>query len=295
MELFSLNLSHWLLDPWLLNPFMRRALAISVAVSFSSAPLGYFLHLRRMALIGDALSHAVLPGAALGFILGGLTLPALYLGGLIAGILVAFLAAAVSQATQTREDSSLATFYLISLALGVILISSTGTSVDLMHFLFGSLLSADVNAVLLVSGISSVILLLIALFGRLILLETIDPEFMASVGVSARKTHLFFLALVVLGLVSAFQALGTLLAVGLMMIPSATGRLLKQSLWGGIVASVFVAIFSSVLGLLTSYHFGLPSGPAIVLAAGGFYLLALFFAPQTGVFTKRFQKGHYVP
>lgn len=284
-----------LLEPWIANPFMKRALAISFAVSLSSAPIGYFLHLRRMALIGDALSHAVLPGAALGFILGGLTLPSLYLGGLIAGVLVAFLSALVSQATQLREDSSFATFYLISLALGVVLISSTGTSVDLMHFLFGSLLNADNHAVFLVSGMSSLILILFAVFGRWILLESIDSEFLSSLGLSAKKAHLFFLALVVLGLVSAFQALGTLLAVGLMMIPSATGRLLNPSLLGGILASTMVAVLSSILGLLISYHGSLPPGPAIVLMAGAFYLFALFLAPDTGLLTRKLKKGHYAP
>lgn len=283
------------IDPWIANPFMKRALAISVAVSLSSAPIGYFLHLRRMALIGDALSHAVLPGAALGFILGGLTLPSLYLGGLLAGILVAFLSALVSQATQLREDSSFATFYLISLALGVVLISTTGTSVDLMHFLFGSLLSADESAVILVSVMSSLILILFATFGRILLLESIDPEFLSSVGISAKRAHLFFLSLVVLGLVSAFQALGTLLAVGLMMIPSATGRLLKPHLMGGIVASIVTAVASSVFGLLLSYHASLPPGPSIVLVAGLFYIVALFLAPKNGLITKQFQKGHYAP
>lgn len=283
------------IEPWTQNDFMKRGLAISIAISLSSAPLGYFLHLRRMALVGDALSHAVLPGAALGFILGGLTLPSLYFGGLVAGILVAFLSALASQATQTREDSSFASFYLISLALGVLLISTTGSSVDLMHFLFGSILSSDTTSVLLVATIASAILVLFALFGRIILLESVDPEFMPSLGISSRKAHLFFLALVVLGLVSAFQALGTLLAVGLMMIPSATGRLLTSRLGKGLLAAMTVACLSSISGLLISYHFDLPSGPAIVLMAGAFYLLALMFAPHSGILVQRFRKGHYVP
>ncbi len=283
------------IDPWNSNDFMKRGLVIAVAVSLCSAPLGYFLHLRRMALIGDALSHAILPGAALGFILGGLTLPSLYLGGLMAGIAVAFLSALVSQATEMREDSSFASFYLISLALGVLLISTTGSSVDLMHFLFGSILNSDIDSVYLVSSMSSLILIVFAIFGRQFLVESIDPEFLPSIGISARRSHLFFLALVVLGLVSAFQALGTLLAVGLMMIPSAAGRLMSPTIGRGLIWSVLIACLSSALGLLASFHFDWPSGPAIVLVAGIWYVLALLFSPSKGLLMLKYRKGHYVP
>lgn len=284
----------FLISPWIENDFMKRGLAIAIAVSLSSAPLGYFLHLRRMALIGDALSHAVLPGAALGFILGGLTLPSLYLGGMVAGMSVAFLSALVSQATQLKEDSSFASFYLISLALGVLLISTTGSSVDLMHFLFGSILSSDQNSVLMISTMSSLILILFAIFGRQFLVESVDPEFLPSMGVHPKKSHLFFLALVVMGLVSAFQALGTLLAVGLMMIPSATGRLLSNTVGWGLAYSMLIGCLSSVMGLLISFHWDLPSGPCIVLVSGGFYLTAVLISPKNGILITKFRRGHYV-
>src|SRR6201981_3065100 len=126
--------------------FMRRALVGCLALALGCGPIGPILVIRRMSLMGDALSHAVLPGAALGFIFAGLSLPAMSFGGVVAGLVVALLSGIVTRLTPLREDASFAAFYLISLALGVLLVSTHGSNVDLLHLLFGSILAGGQRA-----------------------------------------------------------------------------------------------------------------------------------------------------
>ena len=128
----------WLIAPFADYEFMRRALVGAFALALAGAPLGVFLILRRMSLSGDAMAHGILPGAAIGYLVAGLSLPAMTIGGVLAGFAVAIGAGAVARATILREDASLAAFYLLSLALGVTLVSARGSNVDLMHVLFGS-------------------------------------------------------------------------------------------------------------------------------------------------------------
>jgi hypothetical protein len=144
-----------LLSPFIEFGFMRRALAGCLALSLGATPVGVFLMLRRMSLAGDAMSHAILPGAAIGYLIAGLSLPAMTLGGLVAGLAVAVLAGGVARNTVIKEDTSLATFYLLSLSAGVLIISLRGSSVDLLHVLFGSVLALDDAALLLLAGFAS--------------------------------------------------------------------------------------------------------------------------------------------
>src|SRR5690349_12281178 len=203
---------------------MRRALVGSVALAVSAGPIGVFLMLRRMSLTGDAMAHAILPGAAVGFLVAGLSLPAMTIGGLVAGFAVALLSGAVARLTALREDASLATFYLISLALGVTIVSLKGSNVDLLHVLFGTVLALDDMALALIASISTVTLVALALIYRPLVLECLDQNFLRSVSGAGAPVHLVFLGLVVLNLVGGFQALGTLLAVGIMMLPAAAAR-----------------------------------------------------------------------
>src|SRR5581483_6908301 len=137
------------ISPFTEFEFMRRALAGVIALSLGGAPIGVFLMLRRMSLVGDAMAHAILPGAAIAFLLSGLNLLAMTVGGLIAGFLVALLAGVLARFTELKEDASLAAFYLTSLALGVAVVSIRGTNIDLLHVLFGNVLALD-NPTLLV-------------------------------------------------------------------------------------------------------------------------------------------------
>lgn len=273
--------------------FMRRAFIGSVALAIGCAPVGVLLLLRRMSLFGDALSHAVLPGAAIGFLLGGLSLPWLAGGGLVAGLLVALAASVAARKTRLNEDASFAGFYLLALAIGVLIVSKWGSSVDLIHLLFGSVLAIDNPSLLIVSGVATITLLWLALEYRGIVLECADSGFIAATTGNGMRFHIGFVVIAVLNFVAAFQAMGTLMAVGLMMLPAATARLWAERLSMLFIVSWAVALFACVAGLIASYQWDLPSGPAIVLIAGGLYCLSLLFAPF-GLFVRRKARHHAV-
>ncbi|MCM2295162.1 metal ABC transporter permease [Rhodoferax sp.] len=263
--------------------FMRRALVATLALAVSAAPLGVFLTLRRMSLLGDAISHAVLPGVAIGFMFSGLSLTAMAAGGVISGMLAAGLAGFISRFTTLKEDASLAAIYLVALALGVTLLSRQGTQLDLLHILFGSALGVDGSGLLLVVSVASVSVIALAALYRGLVLESFDPVFLAAAGCGwGRRGWIWqqaFLMLVVVNLVAGFQTLGTLMAVGLMMLPAVSARLWHDSLSAQLVnASVQAALAGSV-GLLLSYHLDTPSGPTIIGCAGLLYGLSLAVSP----------------
>lgn len=269
--------------------FMRRALVATLALSLSAAPLGVFLTLRRMSLLGDALSHAVLPGVAIGFMVSGLSLTAMALGGVVAGMVVAGIAGAVSRFTTLKEDASLAAIYLVALALGVTLIARHGTQLDLLHILFGSALGVDNTGLLLVAGVATASLVLLATMYRGLVLETFDPIFLnasrSPQGGTLGKLlgpwvwQQGFLMLVVVNLVAGFQTLGTLMAVGLMMLPAVSARLWHDTLPAQLLNASTQAACAGVAGLLLSYHFDTPSGPTIIGCAGALYFISLAIAP----------------
>ena len=242
--------------------FMRRALVGVVALALAAAPVGVFLMLRRMSLVGDAMAHAILPGAAVGFLLSGLNLFAMALGGLVAGVVVALAAGLVSRLTELKEDASLATLYLVSLALGVLIISLKGTNIDLLHVLFGNVLALDNETLLLIGAITSLTLVVLALLYRPLVLECVDPGFLRSVSKAGAPAHLAFLVLVVLNLVGGFQALGTLLAVGIMILPPAAARFWARDI------------------------------TAIILVAGIFYAVSVLFGPVGGMLRQAFPGRH---
>ena len=273
--------------------FMRRALLGCIAISVGATPVGVFLLLRRMSLTGDAMACAILPGAAIGYLVAGLSLGAMTVGGLIAGMTVALLSGLVTRITILREDASLAAFYLISLALGVLIVSTRGSNVDLMHVLFGTVLALDNAALILLCSIASLSVLIIALFFRPLVLECADPQFLRSVSRLSALTHFTFLALVVLNLVAGFHALGTLMAVGIMILPAAAARFWAASIGGLILVAVGVAMLASMTGLLLSYHYSLPSGPAIILVAGIAYGMSIVFGTSGGIISQASLRRHF--
>ncbi len=276
-----------LLQPFIEFGFMRRALVAVVALAMGAAPLGCLLVLRRMSLVGDAMAHALLPGAAVGYLIAGLSLTAMSLGGFVAALVVALGAGAVTRRTGQREDASFAAFYLIALALGVLLISTHGSSVDLIHVLFGSVLAVDDAALVLVAAITSVTLLTLALLYRPLVVESFDAGFLRSVGGPGALSHNVLLVLTVANLVGGFQAMGTLMAVGLMMVPAIAARFWVRDLGPLALLAAVIAMVSGWAGLLLSFHADLPSGPAIVLVAGGFYAVSLLFGRQDGLLRRR--------
>lgn len=286
------TLYNWLIAPFADYAFMQRALLGSLMLALCACPVGVFLMLRRMSLAGDAMSHAILPGVAVGFLLFGLELLPMTVGGLAAGLVVALGAGAVSRLTIQREDASMAAFYLVSLALGVLIVSLRGSSVDLMNVLFGTVLALDGAALTLIGGIAAITLVTLAVFWRALVAECLDPLFLRSVSRLGPVVHFIFLGLVVLNLVGGFQALGTLLSVGLMMLPAAAARFWTTRVGPMCALAVAIGVVASVAGLLLSYHGSLPSGPAIILSAGLVYLVSIV-AGTRGIFASRVRHGSH--
>jgi len=270
-----------LVAPFTLS-FMRRALSGCLALSIAGPPLGLFLVLRRMSLMSDVMQHGVLPGIAVGAMLAGTSFWVMSLGGVCAGMAVALLAGWLARRTGGREDSQLAGVYLLALAFGVTLVSMQ-RGIDLTHLLFGSVLAVDDTALFGMAGVSSVSVLVLALIWRPLILESLDPGFMAATGGHGGAWHLVFMALVVLCVVSGFVALGTLMAVGLMMLPAIAARHWSKVLPGQVRVAVLLAVLSSFGGLLLSYNLDLPAGPAIVLTAGALWLVSLAVGPYASL------------
>ena len=277
------SVTDFLFSPFSDFAFMRRALAGSFAVAFAAGPLGIFLILRRISLMGDAMAHAILPGVAVGFLVAGLSIWAMALGGLITGLLVASLAGLVSKFTPLREDASFAAFHLISLGLGVLLVSLRGSNMDLIHVLFGSVLGLDDAALLLVTATASVTLLTLALIFRALVAECLDPGFLRAQRGSGSVSYLIYLFLLVMTLVAGFQVLGTLMVVGIMMLPAASARFWVRSVGKQMIFAGLAGAFASYVGLLVSFYANVPASASIILSAGLFYFLSLGLGPQGGL------------
>lgn len=274
--------------------FMQRALLGAIFLSISACPVGVFLMLRRMSLTGDAMSHAILPGAAAGFLFYGLEIVPMTIGGMIAGIVVALGAGAVSRLTIQKEDASMAAFYLISLAIGVLLVSMRGSSVDLMHVLFGTVLALNNDALFLIALTTILTLGTLAVFWRALIAECLDPLFLRSVSRLGSPVHFIFLGLVVLNLVAGFQALGTLLSVGLMILPAASARFWTNRVETMCILAMVFGLGVSLSGLLLSYHLSLPSGPAIILSAGAVYFISVLAGTRGVLVTRRSRISHKI-
>lgn len=281
-----------LFSPFSEYVFMQRALIGSLAVCLGAVPVGIFMTLRQMSLTGDAMSHAILPGAAIAYLLSGLSLIGLTLGGLVAGVVVAVLAGWVARSTHLKEDTSLAAFYLISLALGVLLISLKHSPVDLYHVLFGNILALDNAALWLLASIGSISLLLMAFLYRPLVIECVDPSFLRRSGRASSIAHYSFLFLMVINLVAGFHALGTLMAIGIMILPAAAARFWVKTLDGILIVAMLVSFIGCYTGLLLSFYLDLPAGPAIVLSLGAVYVASLFVGLNGGLLEKRHTKRH---
>ncbi|MBC7586470.1 metal ABC transporter permease [Tardiphaga sp. vice352] len=281
-----------LIAPFVDFEFMRRALAGVVALALGGAPVGVFLMLRRMSLVGDAMAHAILPGAAMGFLVSGLNLFAMTFGGLIAGFSVALLAGLVSRVTEIKEDASLAAFYLVSLALGVTIVSMNGTNIDLLHVLFGNILAMDDQTLLVIAFNATITLVVMAVIYRPLVIECVDPVFLRTVSRAGAPAHLAFLALVVINLVNGFHALGTLLAVGLMVLPAGIARFWSRDITGMMLIAVASAMLSGYLGLVLSFQTKVPSGPAVILVAAALYVFSVLFGSVSGLVRQLFPGRH---
>jgi zinc/manganese transport system permease protein len=261
--------------------FMRIALVACFALALANGPIGTLLIMRRESLGGNVLSHAVMPGAALGFLYAGYSLSALTLGGVLTGLAVAGLAALTARSRLQRQDSNLIAFYLVSLSFGVLIVAARGSQADLMHVLFGTVLAVDVKALVLIASISSLTMLIVAALYRPLAVESFDPAFLRAVGGGGGAFRAIFIMLVVFNLVASFQAFGTLLAMGPMLLPAAAARCWTHKVWPMIALATVIGMAAAVAGLLISFYANLPSGPAIVMGSGMIYGISLLAACRT--------------
>ena len=186
----------------------------------------------------------------------------------------------------------MATFYLIALSIGVVMVSIRGSSIDLMHVLFGTVLALNTDALILIGLVTALTLVTMLVFRRALIAECLDPLFLRSVSKLGSPVHFIFLGLVVLNLVAGFQALGTLLSVGLMVLPATAARFWTGRVETMCVVAIAIGLLSSIGGLLLSYHFSLPSGPAIILSAGVIYAGSVLAAPRGVLATMRPRTSH---
>ena len=260
--------------------FMRRAFVVTTILSASVAPVGAFLVLRRLSLAGEAMAHAITPGVVIGFVTAGLSVMSLLFGGLIAGLGVAVMTAYLARNTILRSDASLASLYLIALAIGIFILSAAGSAVPLKSFLFGSILGVDDASMILVGGVATVTLVTFALILRPLIMSTCDPVFFESQVKRPWIVDQGFMFLLVLNLLAAFKTLGTLMAVGLMILPATAARYWSGTITAQLGLGFIFSLLSCWLGLTLSYVLPeTPSGPAIVLVAGTIFVLSALFGP----------------
>jgi len=269
------HLAHNLWEPFLTYPFLMRGLLGCAALSLGCGSVGSFLVLRRMGLTADALSHGLFPGVALAFLFFGFS--PLYLGlfGALTGIALASLAYGLSVKMGISKDSNFSILVLFSMALGLLILTVFGGYTDVMHILVGHVLVISFENLLFMGGVATATLLSLILFYRPLVLKAFDPQFFRVTWPNLSFVDFFFLILVTLNMVCAFQALGSLMALGLLLIPAITARLWTTQIWTLCLASTLLGMLASFVGLLVSYHLGYPAGPVIILTAVGFYVISL--------------------
>ena len=282
---------HWLTEPFQ-HEFMRRVFLGGALVGFTGGFLGAFIVLRRLALMADSLSHSLLPGLALGFLVFGLAPMGLFFGGLVAALFVAVGAQLMARTSRLKEDTALGVLYTVAFSLGVVLISFVKVRVSLVHYLFGNILGLSNTDLWLIFGISLVVIPLLAGLQRPLLLALFDPVVAASQGIRVGWLNFILMLALVLTMIASLQAIGIIMLLGLLIAPAATVYLLCDSypamLWGGGA----IGMFGSCTGLLLSYRWNLPSGACIVLVLGAIFFAAYLFSPRYGII-RRFRKPRH--
>ena len=277
----------WLIEP-LQYGFMQRGLAAAIIIGILCAVVGCYVVLRSMAFLGDALAHAILPGIAVAYLLGG----SLIVGALVAAIIVALSIGFFSRGGTIREDTAIGILFAAALSLGVALISSIRTyAVDLSHILFGNILgvsSADLWGVIILSGL--VLATLIILY-RPFLVVSFDPVLAKTLRLPAEALRNLILVLLAVTIVVSMQTVGIGLVAAMLVTPAAAAYLLTHRLPSMMVMAGLIGGLSSVIGLYLSYYLNIASGAAIVLVATVFFLLAFFFSPQRGMAWKALRRN----
>jgi ABC-type Mn2+/Zn2+ transport system permease subunit len=272
----------WLTRPWE-YVFMQHAFLAIVVVGIVCGVMGSFVVLRGMAFVGDAFAHAVFPGVVIAFLAGG----SIFLGALVAAVVVSLLIGLISQSGRLREDAAIGVMFAGAFALGIALISSTNSySRDLASFLLGNILGVSRNDLLLTAATGALVLATLAIFRRELVLITFDRTLAASLGVHLWRFDQLFLVLLALAIVTALQTVGNVLVLAMLVTPAATARLVCDRLRSMVLLSAGIGALSGVVGLYLSYYWSVASGAAVVLVA-----TALFFVVWSVVQLERPLRG----
>jgi manganese/iron transport system permease protein len=264
--------------------FMVRGFAAAAIVGTVCALLGTYVVLRGMAFFGDALAHAVLPGVALAYLLGGGAQGPLFWGGMLAGVGTALGIGAISRSGQIREDTAIGVIFAGMFALGVALISTAGNfSVDLTHFLFGNVLGVTTGDLTLTAVFAGLVIVLVIAFYKEFLVISFDPVLAAILRLPAQALRYLLLVMIAVTIVVSLQTVGIALMVAMLITPAATASLITRRLPIMMLTGVIIGAFSGIAGLYLSYYTNVASGPAVVLVATALFLLAFLFAPRRGV------------
>ncbi|HDD0528290.1 TPA: metal ABC transporter permease [Staphylococcus aureus] len=263
--------------------FLNRALITSIIVGIVCGTVGSLIVLRGLSLMGDAMSHAVLPGVALSFLFG---IP-MFVGALITGIIASIFIGYITSSSKTKPDAAIGISFTAFLASGIIIISLINTTTDLYHILFGNLLAITNSAFLTTIVIGSIVLILIIIFYRPLMISTFDPTFSRMSGLNTTLLHYFVMLLLSLVTVASIQTVGIILVVALLITPASTAFLISKKLYSMMIIASLISVISSIVGLYYSYIYNIPSGATIVLCTFVIYIITLFFTK----FTNRKKRG----
>ena len=259
--------------------FLQKALFTSAMVGMICGVIGCFIVLRGLALIGDAISHAVLPGVAISYMLG----INFFYGAVVAGVLTAMGIGFVSQNSRIKSDSAIGIVFTAVFAVGVILISQVKTSTDLNSILFGNVLSVRSSDMWMTLIIGVIVLFTVTLFYKELLVSTFDPTMASAYGLPTKLLHYLLMVLLTMVTVASLQTVGIILVVAMLITPASTAYLLTNRLSMMVVLSAIFGVLSAIIGLYFSFVYNFPSGAVIVLVTTVFFMLALFFSPKQGV------------
>lgn len=271
---------------------LKSAVAGALALAFGGAPLGVLLIARRVSLIGDALSHALLPGVAIAYLTIGPEPGALTAGALIAALIVAGLSTILARTRRLPEDASLAVFYLTALALGIILIGPNVDAESVHELLFGAPDALDRQGLLLAAVAATATLMAMAFFIRGFIAETADPNFMRAVGADGKWLHLLLMALVALNLVAGFRAFGALMTVGQMIVPAAAARFWARTYVNQAGLAIALSAAASAFGLVFAPRLGAEPGALMTLTAAALFFGSALFGANKGLLRNLPGRGH---
>jgi manganese/iron transport system permease protein len=263
--------------------FMQRSLVIAILVGLICAVVGSYLMVQRLALLGDAISHSVLPGLAIAFMVGA----NIFVGAFIAGVLSTMLIAWIRTRSPIKEDAAMGIVFSAFFALGITLITlvQKQNKIDLNHFLFGNILGVDLNEVIQTSVIAAFVLAIVVALYKELLFYTFDPLGAQAAGLPVNLLNFGLMILIALTIVASMKAVGVILVLSLLITPGATAYLIVPRLHQVMVLGALIGIFSSITGMYLSYFFNLPSGPAIVLVVSSLFGLTFLFSPRYGILT----------